>query len=54
MAHLRSLINQCAWPRCIVRASVELFSSRNEPLGRYCKAHGQKALRDRLAHEERG
>lgn len=53
MAHLRSLVDQCAWPRCTVRASVELYSWRNEPCGKYCKEHGRKALMDRSVAEER-
>ena len=47
MAHLRELIdNKCWEPYCKSTPKVQLFGSKNEPFGQYCRKHG--AQRERI------
>lgn len=47
MAYLVDLKITCDAPYCSSRAVVELRDWINETRGRYCRAHGKKALRER-------
>lgn len=51
-AHLRDLPQ----PKCLTchgRATVELYNTRNSALGTYCRRDGAKALKQKLAEDER-
>lgn len=52
MAHLRSITHQCDWAGCSTRAIEQLYSFRNEPMGRYCSTHAKRALREAKSQEE--
>lgn len=52
-AHLRPLIEACNSRSCTKRATVELYSTFNEPMGRYCASHGKQALADKLRRDTR-
>lgn len=52
MAHLREIyVPDCQQYGCKSRATVSLYSTRNERHGDYCKAHGKAAER-RLQRQE--
>jgi hypothetical protein len=52
MAWLKPLGSDCLWPGCDRRATVELMSNRNDPMGKYCVGHGKKKLAERQAVEK--
>ena len=41
--HLRDIDFRCS--RCGARATVELYNERNAPLGKFCRRHGNEALK---------
>ena len=52
MAHLRSITWQCEKLTCSARASEQVYTFRNEPLGRYCRTHAKEALKRQLEAEK--
>jgi len=51
VAHLRDIITTCEYYGCRSRATVQLYTKRNDPLGRYCKKHGQLKLKEKARSE---
>ncbi len=49
-AHLRSIAYECQFPLCTRTAKVQLYNTRNAPMGVYCTAHGKQEL---AAHKKR-
>lgn len=49
MAHLRNIEKKCS--QCPSRATVALFSDRNDHINDYCKRCGAQALRERKQDE---
>ncbi len=45
-AHLRPLKVTCDEPGCVATARVELRNTYNAALGRFCRRHGQRHLRE--------
>lgn len=52
MAYFRTLDTQCRSDNCKKQATVELFNSRNEPHGKFCKMCGLLKLRQLKQQEE--
>jgi len=54
-AHTRSIEATCAESGCDARATVEVFTTWNDPVGKYCKPHGERrAEAMRRADEKAG
>jgi hypothetical protein len=54
-AHTRSLEFDCGAPGCAKKATVEVFTTWNDPIGKYCKPHGEsRAEAMRRADEKAG
>lgn len=51
MAHLRDITYTCETYGCSARASVQVYTYQNYPLGRYCKKHGKRMLTEQQALE---
>jgi len=52
MAHLRDITYQCNSSLCSKQATQQVYSSRNEPFGRYCRKHANVALKLRQHQED--
>lgn len=52
-AHLRELAMRCGVEACQKQAVVELRNTWNEPIGQYCRPHGEKRLAEQLRAERR-
>lgn len=52
-AHLRPITFRCEYHFCTSRAVVQLYTTRNEPCGRYCRRHGNLKLAEQLKHDAR-
>jgi hypothetical protein len=46
MAWLRNLVHICDEHGCFNTAVGEVMNSRNEAMGRYCRRHAEKRLRE--------
>jgi len=46
VAYLVSIAYRCEKAGCSARASVQVFNAANAPSGRYCRRHGDAAVRD--------
>jgi len=51
MAHLRDITRMCEAYGCTSRASVQVFSFRNEGGAVFCKKHSGRALKQQLERE---
>lgn len=51
-AHLRSIEHKCEHYGCTSIAKVQLYNTWNAPMGRYCKKHGEKALKEHKRNHE--
>ena len=52
-AHLREIKITCDESGCPTTARVELRNTHNAHLGRFCRAHGARRLKEVLAGEKR-
>ena len=54
-AHTRPITATCSSPGCTKAATVEVYTTWNDPLGKYCKTHGEaRAAELRRADEKAG
>lgn len=54
-AHTRTIVFYCAESGCAKRATVEVYTTWNDPMGKYCAPHGEAyAKRLRAADEKAG
>jgi hypothetical protein len=51
-AHTRSIAFTCGSPGCTKRATVEVYTTRNEPLGAFCARHGERRAAELRARDE--
>lgn len=52
MAHLRSIIVECAEYGCTSRAVATVYTDRNDPCSSFCKRHADAALKRRQKLED--
>ena len=51
-AHVRDIVFLCEASSCGKRATVEVYSTRNAPMGKFCPAHGARRVSE-LRKQER-
>lgn len=52
MAHLRDITKTCAAYGCTSRATHQVYTYQNDPLGTFCRRHANSALKGRQKVEE--
>lgn len=42
MAYRRSIDVECQWGGCVKRANSEVFTTKNESVGKFCSQHAER------------